>query len=441
MKKRLFVFSIDAMVQEDADYLRKKPGSHFSKFYENCSGLESVRSIYPTITYPVHVSIQTGCYPDRHGVLCNYVFGTDFDNYEWTYDYRNIKCETIFEAAKRGGYTTGGVFWPVTANNPYIDYHVPEYWMPHKGDTLPGTYMELGTSAQMAEIMKKNAHRLPEGYEKTGKENFAVQPYFDDFLIHVALDTIRECQPEVMFVHACLVDSYRHSNGIFNAKVTEALDQMDEWLGDFFRAYQDIGHFDDTNFVILSDHGQMDAIRKVRPNVYLAEKGLIDVDENGKVRDYTVYGIHNGHSMTFFMKDPTDKAAYEKAYQTLQEMAAQEVYGFRQVLTREEAAEQYHLDGDFAFIIESDGYSYFGDQVTRPMVTDLPLKDYRMGIGDHGHLPDRGPQPVFLVKGPDFKENVMLPRRDIVDEAPTFAKLLGVDLPQAQGVAMDELLR
>ena len=42
MKKRLFVLSVDAMVQEDADYLRAKPDSNFAKFYENCCGLDCV---------------------------------------------------------------------------------------------------------------------------------------------------------------------------------------------------------------------------------------------------------------------------------------------------------------------------------------------------------------------------------------------------------------
>jgi len=35
----------------------------------------------------------------------------------------------------------------------------------------------------------------------------------------------------------------------------------------------------------------------------------------------------------------------------------------------------------------------------------------------------------------------MLPRHNVIDEAPTFAKLLGFEMPQAQGQAMDELLK
>ena len=441
MKKRLFVLSVDAMVQEDADYLRAKPGSDFAKFYENCCGLESVRTIYPSITYPVHVSIQTGCYPEKTGIYTNYVFSTNEVGRDWTWDARLIRTDNIFAAAKRGGYSTAAAFWPVTSYDPDIDFHLPEYWLAHPGETLRGAFMERGASEEVARLIEKHAHLLPEGYERGGMANVAKEPEFDDFMIHVACDMIREHKPEVMFLHASLIDSLRHANGIFCPEVTAGLDLVDRWLGMLFQAHRDAGTFDETNFVILSDHGQNDYAREVRPNVFLARRGLIQVDGQGRVTDYKVYGMHNGLSMAFWLKDPGDRAAYDEAYAVLKEMAAEGLYGFTQVLTREEAAKRFHLDGDFAFIIEGDGYTSFTDQCTGPGVVNVPLKNYRMGKGNHGHMPDVGPQPVFFAKGPDFKENVMLPRRDIVDEGPTFARLLGVELRDAQGTAMTQLLK
>ena len=46
-----------------------------------------------------------------------------------------------------------------------------------------------------------------------------------------------------------------------------------------------------------------------------------------------------------------------------------------------------------------------------------------------------------MVKGPDFKEGVTLDRGLIVDEAPTYAKLLGVEMPQAEGKPLDLFLK
>ena len=53
----------------------------------------------------------------------------------------------------------------------------------------------------------------------------------------------------------------------------------------------------------------------------------------------------------------------------------------------------------------------------------------------------KGPQPVFVAKGPDFRENVTLETCSLVDEAPTYARLLGVELPGADGRALEEFLR
>lgn len=67
--------------------------------------------------------------------------------------------------------------------------------------------------------------------------------------------------------------------------------------------------------------------------------------------------------------------------------------------------------------------------------------DYKFSVSSHGHLPHKGPQPVFLVAGPDIRPGVVLPRQRIIDEAPTFARILGFPLPQAQGRCMEGLLK
>lgn len=441
MKKRLFVYSVDAMVQEDAAYLRDLPGSAFARFCENGSGPESVRTVYPSLTYPAHVAIQTGCYPEKNGVYTNYLFSTDHRDRDWTWDSRLIRSDNIFSAAKRGGYTTSALFWPVTSYNTDIDFHMPEYWLAHSGETLRSAFPQRGASPEMLDIMEKHAHLLPRDYARGGMANFAQEPEFDDFLIHVACDVIRQYKPEVMFIHGSLIDSLRHKNGVFGPEVLAGLQQVDHWLDMLLQAFRDAGTLEDTNFVILSDHGQLDYIRESRPNAFLADRGFIQLDEKGRVTDYTVYGIHNGLSMTFWLKDPSDRNAHDAVLAALRDMAAQGTCGFTRVFTRQEAAQRYHLDGDFSFIAEGDGQTSFADACTPPYVTSVPLRDRRVSRGNHGHLPDTGPQPVFFAKGPDFRPNVVLPRREIVDETPTFARLLGVELRDAQGVPMTELLR
>jgi hypothetical protein len=185
----------------------------------------------------------------------------------------------------------------------------------------------------------------------------------------------------------------------------------------------------------------MDIKRIVKLNVLLADHGLLTVNEKGKCVDYKAYSFSNAMSSLVYLKDPSDKETYDEVYRLLCELRDEGIYGFSEVLKREEIAEREHLDGDFSFVLESDGYTSFSDSCKRPLVAPLDLTDYRFGRATHGYHPARGPQPTLLAKGPSIKEGVVLERRPIVDEAPTYARLLGVDLPDAQGSAIEEILR
>ena len=46
-----------------------------------------------------------------------------------------------------------------------------------------------------------------------------------------------------------------------------------------------------------------------------------------------------------------------------------------------------------------------------------------------------------MAKGPDFAENVVIENGRLIDEAPTYAKVLGVDLPDTDGMPINEFIR
>ena len=55
-------------------------------------------------------------------------------------------------------------------------------------------------------------------------------------------------------------------------------------------------------------------------------------------------------------------------------------------------------------------------------------------------MPQKGPQPVLYAKGPSFAAGAELERCDIVDEAPTFARALGFEMPDTDGRVLRELM-
>lgn len=98
-KKRVVVISVDALVFEDIEYLSTKPS--FSYMLSRGSIVERIKSIYPSITYPCHTTMSTGCYPDKHGILNN-TFDIPMDNPPWIFDHKYVRCDDIFDAAILG---------------------------------------------------------------------------------------------------------------------------------------------------------------------------------------------------------------------------------------------------------------------------------------------------------------------------------------------------
>ena len=100
MKKRILVYSVDAMVCEDVDALRRLP--NFQKFLAGgCEVTGGMRTIYPSVTYPAHVSMMTGCYVGKHGVTSNFSFTTTNKDDNWLWFSDAIQVEDILLACYR----------------------------------------------------------------------------------------------------------------------------------------------------------------------------------------------------------------------------------------------------------------------------------------------------------------------------------------------------
>ena len=59
----LVVLSADAMVDADLEYAFTLP--HIKELKEKGSFVHHVESIYPSVTYPAHVTMSTGCWPEK----------------------------------------------------------------------------------------------------------------------------------------------------------------------------------------------------------------------------------------------------------------------------------------------------------------------------------------------------------------------------------------
>ena len=437
MSKHLVVVSVDAMVYEDLEYAKNLPA--FKRLLDGASIIERVETIYPSVTHPVHATLITGAPAGVTGIVNNYVFkpgAPDVDRTQWYNILSEIKCDTLLHAAKRAGLTTSCSTWPVTADGgDVVDYLVPSalnyYFVGHEDNPLE-VYRIHGASEEMMEI-------ITEGVARHGCVDR--HPEYDQFQVYCASEIIKKYKPNLILVHPGDVDSKRHRSGVFGELVHGALERTDEWLGILLDAVDEAGIADETDFVVLSDHGQINITRSISPNVYLVDNGYITLKEDGTIDKWDAYCQSTGASAEVFLSRPDDKELYDGVYKLLSDMASEGIYGFERVYTAEETREKYGLFGDFSFVLETDGYTSFGENLTRPAVTGFDFSDYRYGKGTHGHEPHKGPQPPFIAKGPSFKSGVVIEKGNILNHAPTLAAALGIELRDAWGTPVSEILK
>lgn len=435
MKQKLFILSMDAMVREDVAYMMQKP--NFAKIMKNRAEVDKVCTVYPSMTYPAHTAIITGCRPGKNGIYVNSKIKPFKDAYvHWPLESRNVRVENLFAAAKRAGCTTAAVYWPITACDPNIDHVINEYFFYLPDEDIEEAFRRQGSSEAALQAVRENMPRFRK--RKRGKGNGPnLENTMDDFIMGCTCSLLRKEKPDVLALHNCYIDSTRHYYGAFAPEVYKALDQMDVWLGEVLQAMEDAGGYENVNFIILSDHGQMDFDRYTRLNVLLQRGGFIDIAPDGSVYDWRAF-CKGGMSAPVFLSDPNYEPLKKEVYEYLKELAKDPQWGIEDVFTVDQTREMYGTYGTFSFMVEGDGHTSFTDDWHGEC--SVPVEAIEGYRAKHGYRPEKGPQPIFLAAGPAFKPGAVVANAHVTDEAPTLAAVLGQTMPQADGRVLHELL-
>lgn len=432
-KNKLLVFMIDALCETDVAYMRML--KNFGWMLENGALVREVLPVYPSFTYPCHVSIMTGCYPDKHGIPHNEQVKAGVHPVPWYNKRSMVKRKLFAEYAKEHGYSTCLINWPVS-DGADVDINLPMCLpMGYRGDD-PQSFYESATSK---EVLDRYFWKY--GYLLCGC-NKVLNNSFDDFTNAVSPDIIRDYgQPDVMFVKMCDLDTVRHKMGVDHDAAKLQLQKHDCELGVLMESIRRYGDFEHTNFIVMGDHGQTNVKRVLNFNRVFQEKGFQKLDENGHLESFDAYCHSTGGSGWIELRDPDDETLRQNVYRLLLEVKDSGEYGLGYVFTKEEAKERFHLTGPFDFIIEGEEPLSFGYDPAAPLFTKTAPGDYKTAPGTHGGLPWRDHRTTFFACGPAFKKGAVVERACLVDEAPTMAKILGFEMDDIDGKCLDDLLR
>lgn len=432
-KNKLMVFMIDALCETDVAYMRTL--KNFGWILENGALVREMLPVYPSFTYPCHVSIMTGCYPNKHGIPHNEQVKAGVHPVPWYSKRSMVKKKFLAEYAKEHGYSTCLINWPVSEGAD-VDINLPMCLPPrYRGDN-PRMFYEGSTSK---EVLDRYFWKY--GYLLCGC-NKILNSSYDDFTNAVSPDIIRDYgQPDVMFVKMCDLDTVRHKLGVDNDSAKLQLQKHDCELGVLMESIRRYGDFEHTNFIIMGDHGQTDVERVLNFNRVLQEKGLQKLDENGHLESFDAYCHSTGGCGWIELSDPADEELRQKVYRVLLEAKDSGKYGLGYVFTKEEADERFHLTGPFDFIIEGEEPLSFGYDPAAPLFTKAAPGDYKTAPGTHGGLPWRDHRTTFFACGPAFKKGAVIEQACLVDEAPTMAKILGFEMEDIDGKCLNDILR
>jgi predicted AlkP superfamily pyrophosphatase or phosphodiesterase len=379
---------------------------------------DGVRSVFPSVTYPSHTTMLTGALPSRHGIYYNSPFSKEGENGKWYWETGLIKVPTIWDAARKAGLKTASIHWPVSLGAP-VDYNIPEVWATDKNveRTLP--MRQQATPKGLMEEMEQKA---------TGK--LTANDLNSDFLVldqniaRMASYLIQTYKPNLTTVHLLCVDHFAHEEGRQGPKVRKAVAAADMAISQIMEALERAGIKDSTAIIVTGDHGFVDVHTILAPNVWLAQKGLL---ESGSGRGNWKAAFHTSGAAAFlYLKDKNDTKTVKQVQDMLQALPASQKKLFR-IVNRAEL-EQIGADPEVVLALAPvPGVN---------MSSSAQGEALRSGKGGtHGFFPDfEQIQTGFVGYGAGFAKEKRVPVMGLEDIAPLITTLLGIPFQSPDGV-------
>lgn len=425
--KHTVIISFDAVGSRDWDTLCELP--NFSEFIKNSVYCKEVSSVYPTLTYPAHTSIVTGKYPDRHGIVNNTMIQPYRRKPDWFWKKKHVKGTTFYDEARKAGMKIAALLWPVTAGAK-IHYNIPEILPNRPWESQELVSMLNGSPLYELELLKKFGH-LRDGVK---------QPALDHFTHQSLLHTLKKYKPNLTMVHFTDVDTNRHDFGVDDPEIKEAFVRHDLRLKEVIETLKETGMYDESAIIILGDHSQLPVGNVIYPNYIFKENGLIRIKKN-KIHSWKVFAHNCDGSCYIYLKDKKDLELKAQVKGLLEELKEEFPEGIEKIFTGEEA-KKLGADGDCTFMLEASEGWYFLDEYDE-LTTEVDMKSGKahMMLATHGFLPTKKDYHTFFAaKGVGLASNVEIEKMSLVDEGPTIAKLLGLELPDTDGRIINEIL-
>ncbi len=345
------------------DYLNRGLTPNLDKVIDNGVRALSLRPCFPSKTFPNHISIATGMFPQNHGIISN-----NFEN-PFTKEMYGMRTtgskwyngEFIWETLERNGIKTASYFWPGS---------------------------EITYSERRPSMYKKYEHKFP---------------YYNRIDSVIAwLSLPEEERPHFLTVYFDATDTYGHKYGPNSPEVNRTIQSLDSLSGYFLKRLDEIGMGDKVNVIFLSDHGMTE----------ISSDKFINIEE--MLKEFDVELQNDGPVMMIRTKPDNRNKVYkylkqQKHFSTYKKEEMPSYYNFNK-----------HPFIDDLILVADLGYSLLDDKSIKK------AGEYE-GKGNHGFAKDElDMHGIFIGKGPSFKNGFKTGTVWNIDVYPLICKIFGV---------------
>lgn len=387
---------------------------------------DSVRSVFPSITYAAHSTIITGALPGKHGIVHNSPFEPGGGSGGWYWYEDAIKVQTLWDAVKEENLTTAAVIWPVTVGAP-IDFNIPVI-RPAKTQNATPLSLTRDNANPPGLLEEIEEHATGKLRSKIFNNNYFIM---DENISRMGAYLIEEYKPALTAIHFISVDHFAHAEGRNGEKVKQAVGLVDRAVGSVVEAVKRAGMEENTAFIITGDHGFVNRKNSIQPNIWLREAGLLNDFKNG---DWKAYFQSAGGAAFLHLKNKKDKATLDRVHELLEAMPEAKEKYFRLIKRKE--LDEIGADPEVALVLAGKNGTVFGSGVEGE-----ELQVLKSG-GAHGFFPDFAEiHTGFIGWGAGFNQRKSIPFMGLEDISPLIAKLLNIRFEAPDGMLHQVLLK
>lgn len=373
-----------------------------------------VKTIFPSVTYPSHTTLSTGVLPNKHGVYYNTNVELNTSKAQWIYHSNQVKASTIWQWAKEKGLTTASVSWPITLENAYIDYNLPEIWdFKNPSDRIKATTQYAKPKGLFNEVLDKAI-----GHVESDEFNLSSLA-MDENLGRSAAYILKTYKPNLLTLHLPNTDGAQHTYGREHYEVERAIAGADKVVGNIIDAVQKAGIEQNTVIIVTGDHGFVTTNFAISPNVWLKEQGLFD----------KVYFFSSGGSTSLHLHDNKDVKVVAKVKELLTNLPEKYKRGFD--IIDEEQAKERGADPSVKLSLSAKlGYSFTNNSTGEVLTISK--------AGKHGYYPNiQEIYTGFVAYGKPLKQGLVIDSLNLEDVAVIIGGLLELSMPgDVDGIAL-----